>query len=177
MTDFFYCKNFKIKHHTDVFKVNTDAVLLASWIDYVSPQNILEIGSGTGIISLCLADKYQDISPSITAIDIDENAFLLSDENFNMSSFQHLKALHFSLQYFVKINTTMYDMIVSNPPYHTEDYFSTKTQNIQSKYTESLSFESLFLFIRLRRSSISLRAVSSSFWRTSICLLYFSSSV
>lgn len=141
----FLFKNFKvIQNSTSVFKVNTDAVLLASFVDIItSNSSVLEIGSGTGVISLCVADKFKSLNPNITAIDIDEQAYHLTDLNFKHSGFSNLTAIHQSLNEFQKCTSRKFDLIVSNPPYHTETYFSTKERNIKAKYTTSLPFEEL----------------------------------
>lgn len=139
--EIFQFKNFIVAQNGQlVFKVNTDAVLLASWIDIENPINILEIGSGTGVISLCLADKYNTYCPPIIAIDIDINAYTLSKYNFKKSHFKNLISIHQSLKEFNEHSNELFDLIVSNPPYHTEQFFSTKDRNIKAKYTESLTF-------------------------------------
>ena len=110
----FHFKRFSIHQEQSVFRVGTDAVLLGSLASVEERNNILEIGCGTGIISLMLAQR--NLNGKILAIDIDENAVDLSEKNFNSSPFsERLKVELADLNHFK--NENLFDLIVCNPPY------------------------------------------------------------
>ncbi len=119
----FSCKKFDVKQHEKVFKITTDATLLgALCVQYHSDkplQNILEIGSGTGIISLMLAQRFPEAS--ILALDNNPHAAELSKYNFNQSNFSDrldAKCMDF-LKY--ENHGLKFDLIISNPPYFVND--------------------------------------------------------
>ena len=121
-------------------KVGTDGVLLGAWNVCKKATNILDIGCGTGLISLILAQRND--AAVITGIEIEENAFLQSQDNFNNSKWsQRLSIIHTSLQ--VYQSNTKFDLIVSNPPFFTD---STQANNQYRKFarsTNSLNFKEL----------------------------------
>ena len=114
-------------------KVNTDGVLLGAWLTI--PQNtvrVLDIGTGTGVISLIIAQKLSSVHLSsniktsegknssffIQAIDIDNPSVEEANYNFSQSPWaEHLMALEISLQKFLNVQSEKFDLIVSNPPY------------------------------------------------------------
>ena len=111
----FRFKQFTIHQEKCAMKVGTDAVLLGSWVLPENANHILDIGSGTGIIALMLAQKSE---AEIDAIDIDENAYNQTKENFRISPwFFRMYPHHISLQEFAKDKVPSYDLIVTNPPY------------------------------------------------------------
>ena len=111
----FVFKQFKIVQDKCAMKVGTDAVLLGSWVNASNAKTILDIGTGTGIISLMLAQKS---GARIDAIDIDTNAFIQASENVNDCAWKdRIDVHHISLQQFTKESDHKYDLIVSNPPY------------------------------------------------------------
>ena len=121
-------------------KVGTDGVLLGAWNVCNKATNILDIGCGTGLISLMLAQRND--AAVITGIEIEENAFLQSKYNFNNSKWsQRLSIFHTSLQ--VYQSNKKFDLIVSNPPFFTD---STQANNQYRKFarsTNSLNFNEL----------------------------------
>lgn len=111
----FVFRQFVLRQHTAVFRVGTDGVLLGALCGVTEEaQNILEIGTGTGLISLMIAQRC--LSADVLAIDINPEAVILAAENFSNSSFaDRLQALSTD---FKKFKTEQkFDMIVSNPPY------------------------------------------------------------
>ena len=121
-------------------KVGTDGVLIGAWTACNKATNILDIGCGTGLISLMLAQRND--AAVITGIEIEENAFLQSQDNFKNSKWsQRLSIIHTSLQ--VYQSNTKFDLIVSNPPFFTD---STQANNQYRKFarsTNSLNFKEL----------------------------------
>lgn len=112
----FTFKQFTISQDKTSMKVGTDGVLLGALTDSENPNSILDIGTGTGLISLMLAQKFP--GSRITAIDISADAFNQAEENFKNSKWSdNLKAIQSSLQDFSNENQINFDLIVSNPPY------------------------------------------------------------
>lgn len=96
-------------------KVGTDGVLLGAWTNIKKSDRVLDIGCGSGLIALMLAQRGGEL---IEAIDIEKNAFLQSKTNFENSKWHDkLIAHHISLSDFVRRKKVTYDLIVSNPPY------------------------------------------------------------
>ncbi len=138
----FRFKQFTVHQEKCAMKVGTDSVLLGSWIQPNDASKILDIGSGTGIISLMVAQKS---TGEIDAIDIDLNAFLQTKENFRISPwFSRLYPHHISLQDFSKKNVdTKYDLIVTNPPYFHHASKPSEESRLHARHNDFLSFDEL----------------------------------
>lgn len=118
----FHFKQFSIEQSSEVFRVGTDGVLLGALASCSESQNILEVGTGTGLISLMLAQRNS--IAQILALDINEKAVELAKNNFENSPFyERLKVIHQDFKTFETI--TQFDFIVCNPPYFE------KTENSQ----------------------------------------------
>ena len=135
MSDIFQFKHFAIKQDKCAMKVGTDGVLLGAWTK--TPNgNILDIGCGSGLISLMIAQRNQNAK--IEAIDIDENAFLEANENISNSPWKDIvNSFNTSLQNF--ISDKKYSLIVSNPPFFVN---ATKAENISknlARHTEGFA--------------------------------------
>ena len=134
----FVFKQFKINQDKCAMKVGTDAVLLGSWVDTSNTKTILDIGTGTGIIALMLAQKS---SASIDAIDIDRNAFLQASENVEDCRWKdRISTHHISLQQFTDESKYKYDLIVSNPPYFVDSSKALEESRTNARHTDHLSF-------------------------------------
>ncbi|MFN5305869.1 MAG: tRNA1(Val) (adenine(37)-N6)-methyltransferase [Bacteroidota bacterium] len=113
--EYFRFKQFSVIQDHVSMKVGTDAVLLGAWTEADSPQSILDIGTGTGIIALMMAQKF---SATVHAIDIDAASSALAVRNFDAGPWrERMFAHHTSLQDFAKSTSLRFDLIVSNPPY------------------------------------------------------------
>lgn len=144
----FQFKEFTVCQDKTAMKIGTDAVLLGAWSALgVYPNTILDIGSGTGIIALMLAQRSDAMC--VDAIEIDESAYEQSVENFESSPWSdRLFCYHASLRDFVKEmaeDEEAYDVIVSNPPFFTETYETEDIVRNKARFTSSLSFEDLLL--------------------------------
>ena len=114
----FRFKEFQVQQAENVFKVGTDACILAAAVNQEDVLNVLEIGSGTGVISLMIAQRNSNAK--ITAIEIQESAYQLSKTNFAQSPWNdRLNVLHVSWDKYVNSQIQEYDLIISNPPYFT----------------------------------------------------------
>jgi tRNA1Val (adenine37-N6)-methyltransferase len=139
----FHFKQFVIDQENCPMKINTDGVLLGASVSLENTRTVLDIGTGTGVIALMLAQRSHDIF--VDAIDIDHLAFEKSNLNFENSLFhQQLKAHHHSfLEYFDLNPSKKYDLIVSNPPYFLNALKSPKANNNISKHTNEQFFINL----------------------------------
>lgn len=133
----FQFQQFTVQQDEKVFRVGTDAVLLGSLSSVDHKTNILEVGSGSGIISLMLAQRNSEAK--ILALDLDENAFNLTKLNFEDAQFHsRLKVLHRDFKHFK--TDEKFDFIISNPPYFEEN--DSEKDKI-ARQTVELSFENL----------------------------------
>lgn len=127
-------------------KINTDAVLLASLVKVTPQSRILDIGTGTGVISLMLAQRFPDAL--IDAVEIDENAARAAKNNFESSPFAerlNLFAQSFQ-QYFDNTPEAMYDLIVSNPPFYINSLPSPGVAKSTAKHADSDFFAKLLMY-------------------------------
>lgn len=134
---YFSFKKFTVYHDKCAMKVGTDGVLLGAWTKIREAKTALDIGTGTGLISLMLAQRSEGLS-SIDAIDIDEGAILQTVENVERTSFENVKTVHSSLQEYVIGCDKRYDLIVSNPPYFSSSLHSPNGQRTLARHTDSL---------------------------------------
>lgn len=110
----FRFQQFDINQSSDVFRVGTDAVLLGALSNVINAKQILEVGTGTGIIALMLAQRNSEAN--ILGIDINPEAVQISQNNFSNSPFSD--RIKSQLQDFKNLETDeKFDLIISNPPY------------------------------------------------------------
>ena len=124
-------------------KIGTDGVLLGAWTPIENnPFSILDIGTGTGIIALMLAQRSS--ANQIDALEIDEDAFEQATDNFENSPWSdRLFCFHAGLDEFVEEPEDEYDLIVSNPPFYSEDYKSDNDQRDLARFQDAMPFEDL----------------------------------
>ncbi|MDC1372228.1 methyltransferase [Flavobacteriaceae bacterium] len=127
-------------------KVGTDGVLLGAWCSLENfPKTILDIGTGTGIISLMLAQRSSAIS--IDGVEIDKSAFEQTVDNYENSDWSdRLCCYNASFQKFADESNNQgvkYDLIVSNPPFYKEDYITSNISRNQARFTQFLTFKEL----------------------------------
>jgi tRNA1Val (adenine37-N6)-methyltransferase len=140
-SDVFAFKQFKIKQDKCAMKVGTDAVLLGAWTECGNAKKILDVGTGTGVLALMLAQKSE---ATIWAIDIDKDSFIDAKENAYQSKWNdRLKVLNISMQEFTKENSNDFDVIISNPPYFTDAYKAKELSRNTARHTDELPFDQL----------------------------------
>ncbi len=124
-------------------KIGTDGVLLGAWTPIENnPNSILDIGTGTGIIALMLAQRSG--AQQIDALEIDDNAYEQATDNFENSPWSdRLFCFHAGLDEFVDEPEDLYDLIVSNPPFYTEDYKTDNEQRDLARFADAMPFEEL----------------------------------
>ena len=139
----FSFKKFTVQQDKCAMKIGTDSVLLGAWcpIDN-NPFSVLDIGAGTGILSLMLAQRSS--AEQIDAIEIDENAHEQCVGNFENSPWSdRLFCFHAGLDEFVEEPEDEYDIIISNPPYYSENYKTDNSQRDLARFQDALPFEDL----------------------------------
>lgn len=134
----FYFKQFKIIQSGDIFKTNTDGVLLGAWVTIFESEKVLDIGTGTGIIALMLAQRFNN---SIDAIEINSDAYQNAKINFYNSPWkERLNCFNVSFEEFSNSGKLAdYHHWVSNPPFFKNSLFPIKTGLLQAKHTSTLS--------------------------------------
>ena len=142
----FKFKQFSIQQEKSAMKVGTDGVLLGAWAPIINnPYNILDIGSGTGLISLMMAQRSH--AEQIDAIEIEENAYEECVDNFENSPWaDRLYCYHAGLDEFVEELQEIdeeYDVIVSNPPFYSEDYKTDDESRDLARFADALPFDEL----------------------------------
>jgi len=142
----FSFKQFSVKQDRCAMKVGTDGVLLGAWTPiFHKPYNILDIGAGTGLIALMLAQRTD--AQQIDAVEIDEDAYEQCVENFEQSKWNdrlfcyHASNDEFTEEFFEEEEE--YDLIVSNPPFYSENYSSGNNKRDQARFQEALPFNEL----------------------------------
>lgn len=139
----FQFKQFSVEQDRCAMKIGTDGVLLGSWTPIENnPYSVLDIGTGTGIIALMLAQRSN--AEQIEALEIDEEAYEQAVENFENSPWKdRLFCFHAGLDEFVEEPEDEYDLIVSNPPFYSEDYKTDNFQRDLARFQDALPFEDL----------------------------------
>ena len=142
----FHFKEFTINQDKTAMKVGTDAVLLGAWCSLETcPDTILDVGSGTGLISLMMAQRSD--AETIDAVEIDPDAYEQNVANFEKSGWSdRLFCYHSSFQDFsqeMKEEDEEYDLIISNPPFYNDNFETNDTSRNTARFTSALSFKEL----------------------------------
>lgn len=138
----FKFKQFTIKQEDSLMKVGTDGILLGAWASTDKPQTILDIGTGTGLIALMMAQRYPQAR--VDALEIDKaSAFEAMNNARNSPFINRINVAHTSLQTFVQQTPHRYDLIVSNPP-----FFNTGLVRNAARHTHTLPHEDLIIGVK-----------------------------
>lgn len=134
---------FAIQQDRCAMKVGTDSVLLGAWCPIDNhPFSVLDIGAGTGILSLMIAQRSH--AEQIDALEIDEDAHEQCVENFENSPWgDRLFCFHAGLDEFVEEPEDEYDLIISNPPFYSEDYKTENSSRDLARFQDAMPFEEL----------------------------------
>ncbi|GHB72533.1 tRNA1(Val) (adenine(37)-N6)-methyltransferase [Psychrosphaera saromensis] len=130
-------------------KVNTDGILLGAWANVGNAKNILDIGTGTGLIALMLAQRTDLLisKPNISALEIDLNAYQQAKYNVEQSPWSsRLQLIHHDFltwQREQKIESESFDVLISNPPYFEDSLLSDDQNKNLARHTKHMSFEQL----------------------------------
>lgn len=142
MSESFNLKNFTILQDRCAMKVGTDGVLLGSWAH--GGSRILDIGSGTGLIALMMAQRFP--RADVEGVEIDADAASQSEENIALSPYAgRVRILNIPLQSFVP--SEPYDCIVTNPPFFVNSLLSPDKSRSVARHANTLSFADIFEFV------------------------------
>lgn len=156
----FQFKQFAIQQEKAAMKVGTDGVLLGAWAPIENdPYRILDIGAGTGLIALMLAQRTD--APHIEALEIDADAHEEAVGNFEASPWNdRLFCFHASLDDFMdELEDEEYDLVISNPPFYAENVSSGDAARDRARQENSLPFEDLIQAAEVLLSEIGILAV------------------
>jgi tRNA1Val (adenine37-N6)-methyltransferase len=143
---FFQFKQFKVNQDKSAMKVCTDACVLGAWAEVEHAKNILDIGAGTGLLSLMVAQRNR--SARITAVELEENAFAQAIENVGDSPFNdQITVLHSAIQNFNP--DEKFDFIITNPPFFQSDLRSPDSKINQAHHSDSLTFNDLLIAVEI----------------------------
>ncbi|MGB6268385.1 MAG: methyltransferase [Olleya sp.] len=136
----FKFKQFSVNQEQCAMKIGTDSVLLGAWTPLdTNPFSVLDIGAGTGVLSLILAQRSN--AQVIDAIEIDELAYEQCVDNFEVSSWSdRLFCYHADLAEFTEEIEDKYDLIISNPPFYSENFKTENEQRDLARFTDALPF-------------------------------------
>lgn len=154
---FFQFKQFGIHQDRCAMKVATDGVVLGALAGEQKATNMLEVGIGTGVISLMIAQRYELLE--ITGVEIDGDAWVQASENAANSPWsKRIKFLHQRFQDYSQMVSEKFDLIVSNPPYFSNHLKSADPKRNIALHNESLSFPELLFGVER------LLAPKGAFW-------------
>lgn len=139
--DSFVFKQFIVKQNKCAMKVGTDAVLLGAWADLPPSGRVLDVGAGTGIIAMMLAQRCM---AHIDTIEIDIDAYKQALENCNNCKWKdRLSVHHKSFQDYTSSAHEKYDAIVTNPPYFSNSLKASSESRTTARHTATLTFKEL----------------------------------
>ncbi|PKP48137.1 MAG: tRNA (adenosine(37)-N6)-methyltransferase TrmM [Bacteroidetes bacterium HGW-Bacteroidetes-11] len=140
----FNFKQFSVDDALCAMKVGTDSVLLGAWADVEKSQQILDIGTGCGLLALMAAQRC---GAEITAIDIHQPSAAQAQHNFKLSSWAERLHVHcISLQDFAKTETNKFDHLITNPPYFINSLKSPDNGRNTARHNDELPLKSLVEF-------------------------------
>lgn len=135
-------QQFSIRQDRCAMKVGTDGVLLGAWVPVEGAKSMLDIGAGTGLISLMLAQRSQEAK--VTAVEVDEDAASQAIENAAASPFaSQIVVEQQSIQDFSRQHVGPFDLIVSNPPFFSGGVISEQEGRASVRHTVKLSHQDL----------------------------------
>ncbi len=138
----FHFKQFSLYQHYSPLKVGTDGVLLGAWIGLSQARRILDVGTGTGLIALMLAQRNPEAI--VEAIELNASACMQARQNFEHSPYRDHLLLHYgSVQEFALHHKQEFDTLVCNPPFFEKHYLSKDEDRNQARHMGSLSLSDL----------------------------------
>ncbi|RZM28901.1 MAG: methyltransferase domain-containing protein [Pedobacter sp.] len=142
MGNVFRFKQFEVDQEGCAMRINTDGVLLAAIATHMQPSRILDIGTGTGVIAMMMAQRIP--AALIDAVEIDGSAAIAAAGNFKASPFaDRTSAFHTDIAAYEP--ETRYDLIISNPPFFVNDLKNAESRKSLARHADEDFFETLIL--------------------------------
>ena len=142
----FFFKKFGLFHHRSTMKIGTDAILLARWTEVSENDDVLDIGTGCGLIPLMLAQKG---IKSADAVEIDRDSYEEAAQNFSNSAWKsRIFAINDDIKHYSEICSKKYDLVVSNPPFFFGDNIPEKEKKGLARHTNTLSYNDLLASVK-----------------------------
>ena len=140
--NYFQFKQFTIHQEHSAMKVGTDGVLLGAWAHGEQAKRMLDIGTGTGLIALMLAQRF---TAQIDALEIDPTACKEAQQNVEASRWsERITIINRAVQEYAVTGAHHYDLIVSNPPFFQQSLKAATAERTQARHTDNLHVEELF---------------------------------
>lgn len=151
---FFRFKEFTVYQNQTRMKITTDACLLGAYSEFEKNKKntVLDLGAGTGVLSLMVAQKHP--LSTIRAIEIDKKAVFEMQENIQLSPYKdRISCIHADIRDWDKLNNEVFDGIISNPPYFNEQNPSSNKEKSWARHeTEGIGMEQLLGVIKNKLS-------------------------
>lgn len=139
--NYFKFKQFTVTQEFSAMKVGVDSVILGAWVKINDANTILDVGTGTGLLALMMAQRSNAM---ITAIEIDDLAYREAISNIQVSPWpDKIRVIHSSFQDFAEKCTTEFDHIVSNPPYFENSSQPEDPRRKNARHNDELPFADL----------------------------------
>ncbi len=138
--NYFQFKKFTVYQDKTAMKVGVDSVLLGAYTECKNAKNILDIGTGTGLLALMLAQKT---SVPVTAIELEQNAYRQALENIQNSKWNNISVLHSSVQDYAAKGNITFDLIICNPPYFHKSLGTNNLQRNIARHDNELTIDIL----------------------------------
>lgn len=144
---YFQFKQFTVFHDKCAMKVGTDGVLLGAWTRVEGMSDVLDVGTGTGLIALMITQRNPQAR--VVAIDVDEDAAGQARMNIANSPFSdRITVEHMEFRQFVQLHSRRFDLVVSNPPYFSDSLLPADVARAKAKHSVSLSLHDLLFAAR-----------------------------
>lgn len=142
----FFFKRFGMFHHRSTMRVGTDAVLFARWVGVSCSDRVLDVGTGSGIIPLILAQRE---AGRVDAIELDFDSCEEARQNFEISVWSDkLAVFNEDVRFFADNAKGKYDLIVSNPPFYSSDVKPIREKKVMARHVSTLSYQDLLVSAR-----------------------------
>ncbi|MFZ5430688.1 MAG: tRNA1(Val) (adenine(37)-N6)-methyltransferase [Bacteroidota bacterium] len=139
--NYFIFKQFTVSQEHSAMKVGVDSVLLGAWTNPRNEEPVLDVGTGTGLLALMMAQKTNAM---ITAVEIDEMAAAEAAQNVRLSPWpDRIRVVHSSFQEFAASATRQFGLIVSNPPYFINSSHPEDIRRKKARHNDDLPFNDL----------------------------------
>ena len=136
----FRFKKFSVTQNDSIMKVGIDSVMLGSWIDFKSPNYILDVGTGTGLLSLMMAQRYRNAK--ITALEIDSPSFREAKLNFKNSAWSsRINAIECDAKVWDSLHK--FDLIICNPPFFSNSFLSKQKSKNRARHQVEFNLNDL----------------------------------